>query len=172
MKRIEWIGMCCTILLMSCLPGSMPAQKSEKAFHKMLADTYENTVPLFRPDSTKAIPLDAYQILDTREWGEYKVSHIPGAEFVGYDNFDPKSVSHLDKSKPVLVYCSIGYRSERIGEKLQEMGFTNVQNLYGGIFWWKYLDQTVIDVKENPTERVHTYNARWGRWLLKGEGVH
>ena len=37
----------------------------------------------------------------------------------------------------IIVYCSIGVRSEDIGEKLKELGYTKILNLYGGIFDWK-----------------------------------
>jgi rhodanese-related sulfurtransferase len=30
----------------------------------------------------------------------------------------------------------VGYRSEKVTEKLQKAGFTQVSNLYGGIFEW------------------------------------
>jgi len=32
------------------------------------------------------------------------------------------------------VYCSLGIRSEVIAKKLKKAGYTNVFNLYGGIF--------------------------------------
>jgi hypothetical protein len=70
------------------------------------------------------------------------------------------------------VYCSVGYRSERIGEKLQDAGYTHVFNLYGGIFNWKNQDGVVLDASNDTTERVHTYNKSWSRFLKKGEPVY
>lgn len=154
------------------MPFSAPAQKTAAEFHQMLTDTYKQTVPLFSPDTKGVSIVDSFQILDTRELAEYKVSHLPGAIHVGYDAFSENRLADLDKNKPVIVYCSIGYRSERIGEKLLKMGFTDVQNLYGGIFWWKYMGLPIVDQQEAPTEKVHTYNRRWGQWLLKGEPIH
>ena len=81
-------------------------------------------------------------------------------------------VEDLDKDKPVILYCSVGYRSEKIGERLQEMGFTEVYNLYGGIFDWKNKDNPVVNTHQNPTDSVHTYNKNWSKWLTKGVKVY
>ena len=49
------------------------------------------------------------------------------------------------KSDTIVLYCSIGYRSEKIGEKLVEMGYGHVFNLYGGIFEWVNRDLPVYN---------------------------
>ena len=72
----------------------------------------------------------------------------------------------------MVVYCSVGYRSERIGEKMQKMGFENVSNLYGGIFDWKNQGNTVINLNQEPTDSVHTYNRNWSQWLYNGIKVY
>jgi predicted sulfurtransferase len=66
----------------------------------------------------------------------------------------------------------VGYRSEKVGEKLQELGFQNVKNLYGGIFQWKNEGFEVENSLSMPTDSVHTYNKRWSKWLLKGVRVY
>ncbi|MGI9548031.1 MAG: rhodanese-like domain-containing protein, partial [Flavobacteriaceae bacterium] len=80
-----------------------------------------------------------FLILDTREKYEYDVSHLPGAQWVGYKSFSldrmKTALSRMDTS--IVVYCSVGVRSENIGEKFLDMGYTEVNNLYGGIFEWK-----------------------------------
>ena len=35
---------------------------------------------------------------------------------------------------PIVVYCSVGIRSQRVGQQLLEAGYTQVWNLRGGIF--------------------------------------
>ena len=59
------------------------------------------------------------------------------------------------------MYCSLGIRSETVGEKLKAAGYTNVYNLYGGIFEWKNKDFTVLDAEEKETNEVHTFNKYW-----------
>ena len=67
------------------------------------------------------------------------------------------------------MYCSIGYRSEKVGEELKKMGFKNVYNLYGSIFEWVNQGNEVVDENEKVTEKVHTYNKRWSKWIEDGK---
>ena len=103
-------------------------------FDKKVASWLSFTVPTVNPEKVKQMP-DAL-ILDARERVEYEVSHLPKAVFIGYKTFEKDALKDVPKDKPIVVYCSIGYRSEKIGEKLQKMGFTKVYNLYGSIFEW------------------------------------
>ena len=81
-----------------------------------------------------------------------------------YDNFKIKSVSKLDKNATIVVYCSVGYRSGKIGKKLREAGFTSVFNLYGGLFDWANNGNPIYS-KKGVVKKVHPYNAKWGKWL-------
>ena len=147
---------------------------SQTDYHEKLKSIYKGTVPLMQPEALQeAMGRDKELIiLDTRSPEEYAVSLIPKATFIDYDNFSGKEVEHLDKNSKVIVYCSVGYRSERIGEKMQEMGFKDVHNLYGGIFLWKNQGRLVVTPEGAPTERVHTYNQRWSKWLRNGTKVY
>ena len=111
-------------------------------------------------------------ILDTRSAEEFKVSHIENAVFVNYDEFDISQVKDIPKEDNIIVYCSVGIRSENIGAKLKEAGFKNVQNLFGGIFEWKNTDFPIVDNEGNPTEKVHAYSKQWSKWLKKGEKIY
>lgn len=117
---------------------------------------------------------DSLVILDAREPEEYAVSHLQNATFAGYNSFSKTEIEQEipDKSTPIVVYCSIGIRSETIAEKLQKIGYTHVENLYGGIFEWKNKEYPVIDSTGNTTKRVHAYSKNWGKWLKKGEKVY
>ncbi len=143
------------------------------AFSLMLKGLYKNTIPILPADSNtlKAIQANKYTLLDARESEEYAVSCLPGATWVGYDHF-PATTLPADKTKPVLVYCTVGYRSERIGEKLKALGYTTVYNLYGGIVEWSNNSLPVVTPQGKATEKVHTYNKDWKRWLTKGEAVY
>lgn len=123
---------------------------------------------------SEAIEKDSVVFLDTRENDEFKVSHLNNAVWVGYDTFNPQIVrdSIPNVNTPIVVYCSIGVRSEDIGEKLRELGYTNIKNLYGGIFKWKNMGNPVFDTIGNETEKVHGYDKFWGKLLTKGEKVY
>lgn len=112
------------------------------------------------------------KILDARELEEYEVSHLPKAIYVGDKNFKLSSVETIAKIDTIIVYCTVGYRSEGIGEKLQKAGYKNVFNLFGGIFSWKNGGGAVVDSTHSETERVHCYNESWGIFLTKGEKVY
>jgi len=116
---------------------------------------------------------DSVIILDAREKVEFDVSHLPESIFVGYSNFseDQFSQKFKDKSASIVVYCSIGIRSESIAEKLQKAGYTNVSNLYGGIFEWKNTGFKVFS-NGKETNKVHTFSKNWAKYLEKGEKIY
>lgn len=104
-------------------------------------------------------------LLDTREKEEFEVSHLPDAHWVGYDNFKIATVAQVDKSTPIVVYCSVGYRSERVGEKLKRAGFTNVTNLFGGLFAWANESRPLKDKGDKATLKVHGFDKEWAQYL-------
>ena len=110
--------------------------------------------------------------LDTRAKREYEVSHIQNAVWVGYDEFSLKSLKNLKKDSEIIAYCSVGYRSEKIGEILKKAGYQNVKNLWGGIFEWVNEGKGLVDNAEKPTNIVHSYSPEWGIWLKKGVKVY
>lgn len=109
--------------------------------------------------------------LDARERNEYDVSHIDSAIWVGYDTFSLDSLKDIGKDKKIIVYCSVGYRSEKVTGKMVKAGFLDVSNLYGGIFEWVNMDQPVYD-ETGQTVKVHAYNENWGQWVKKGDKVY
>jgi rhodanese-related sulfurtransferase len=113
-------------------------------------------------------------LLDTREQKEFDVSHIENASCVGYDKFDPKKVKEKFKNvnDTIIVYCSVGIRSEIIGTKLKKLGYKNVYNLYGGIFEWKNNNQTVVDNNQKSTDNVHVFSKEWSDYLLRGKKIY
>ncbi|WP_462247846.1 rhodanese-like domain-containing protein [Ekhidna sp.] len=153
------------------LQFSILAACGQKTYDEKLESLYKYTVPLIKADSLND-RLNEVVILDTRAEEEFQVSHIEGARFVDYDGFKISQVKDIPKDQEVIVYCSVGYRSERVGEKLKKAGYTNVKNLYGGIFSWKNEGYEVMGPQNNPTDSVHTYNKSWGQWLIKGIKVY
>ena len=110
--------------------------------------------------------------IDTREWDEYNVSHIKNAIWVGYDDFDPARMGAIDKQRRLIVYCSVGYRSEKITEQLIQLGYSNLFNLYGGIFEWVNNGYPVFDSTGQETAKIHAYSKKWSTWLNRGEKVY
>ncbi len=113
-------------------------------------------------------------LLDAREESEFNISHIKNAQFVGFENFNQKNFKKklLNFNATIVVYCSLGIRSEKIGKKLLKMGYKNVYNLYGGIFEWKNQDLPVFDSNNKETENIHAYSKEWSQYLTKGKKVY
>lgn len=104
-------------------------------------------------------------LLDAREKPEFDVSHLLGAHWVGYDDFNLSRLKGISKSDSIVVYCSIGKRSGDIGEKLKEAGYQNVLNLYGGIFDWTNHNGKVVNDQNESVKYVHPYSTTWGYWV-------
>ena len=139
-----------------------------------LLDKYNNKSIPYISVQELAMPNTEAVILDAREISEYNVSHLKKAVFVGYNNFNIETVHKTieDKNQKIIVYCSLGIRSEDIAEKLKKAGYTNVYNLYGGIFEWKNSGFPIFDLNEKETEKIHAFSKQWSQWLTKGEKVY
>ncbi|MEM6515029.1 MAG: rhodanese-like domain-containing protein [Bacteroidota bacterium] len=146
---------------------------AQKSVEDLLKQYNKNLVPYVTAEEL-AMPKNEAILLDAREPAEYQISHLKDAISVGYDEFDLNQVTELidDKDQPIVVYCSLGIRSETVANKLKEAGYNNVQNLYGGIFEWKNKDFEVYNSNEKLTDSVHAFSEAWGKWLTKGIKVY
>jgi rhodanese-related sulfurtransferase len=95
---------------------------------------------------------------------EYAVSHLPGAQRVSPTATTFPALDTLSRDTPIVVYCSVGYRSARIASRLRAQGFRTVSNLEGSIFRWANEGRTVVR-DGSPVRAVHPYDAAWGRLL-------
>jgi rhodanese-related sulfurtransferase len=148
---------------------------AQDSLDTLLSKFNDESIPYISVEELKIMQNNTnFLLVDTRERKEFKVSKIEGAIFAGYNQFSIKQFTNFvtDKNQPIVVYCSLGVRSENIGEKLKKAGYTNVKNLYGGIFEWKNKDFPVVDSDGNETQKVHAYSKQWSKWLLKGEKIY
>ena len=149
---------------------------SQQNLDQLLENKNNGSVPYITPEklNDKMNSEDNIIVLDARELKAYEGSHLKDAIYTGYRDFTISNISQSvdDKNSTIVVYCSLGIRSEDIGEKLIEAGYKNVYNLYGGIFEWKNKDYKVFDLTNQSTEKVHAYSKRWGKWLHNAEKVY
>lgn len=68
------------------------------------------------------------QLVDVRSPQEYGMGAIPGSLNVPLQTIE-SAEQHLDKSKPVIVFCGSGMRSEQAKGVLGQLGFDSVHNL-------------------------------------------
>jgi len=110
------------------------------------------------------------QLLDARSPEEYRLSHLPGARLcdpAGDAELAETTLHDLDASKPVVVYCSVGFRSARLALRLEKAGFSDVRNLRGGIFAWAS-EETAPSLEGEAPDRVHPYGFPFGYLLPPG----
>jgi len=129
-----------------------------------------------KPESERHVIL-----LDARPEEEFVVSHLEGAKRVDFQQKDwsaiTKELQEKFKGKPnptVVSYCSIGYRSSVVIEKLQEYYSKSgirpapeFYNLEGSIFQWANEHRPMVDSNGQRTKFAHPYSAVWGKLLDK-----
>jgi sulfur-carrier protein adenylyltransferase/sulfurtransferase len=101
--------------------------------------------------------------VDVRETDEWEEGHIPGAIHVSRGRLESRIEGLVpDKSRALLVYCSVGARSAFATKVLEEMGYEDVTNLDGGFTDWKRNGfEIAIPRSLTPEQR-----ARYSRHLL------
>lgn len=115
-------------------------------------------------------------LLDVREQREFEVSHIPGAIQIDPDAraTDVRALlaaNGADADTPVVVYCSVGRRSSRLGSRVvDELDGRKVINLRGGVFAWHNGEQALEDAG-GQTDLVHPYNNKWGKLIERKDGI-
>jgi len=148
------------------LVGTPVDAQNPEGFDGECKKNISGTVPLaYANELYKAMNRSNIIILDAREENEYEISHLPKAQHIGFAIFDSKLLSSYQKTDTIYVYCSIGYRSEKTGERIQKMGFNNVFNLYGGIFNWANFGYRMVDKNNEQTKSVHGYDKKWSKLL-------
>jgi rhodanese-related sulfurtransferase len=112
-------------------------------------------------DFEKAIGAGNVQVLDVRTGGEFNGGHLKNAMWADWNNkaqFNER-IQHVDKTKPVYIYCLSGGRSAAAADWMRENGFTTVVNLEGGINAWKRNNKPVEGSSSEPQMTIEQYNA-------------
>lgn len=77
-------------------------------------------------------------ILDVRTAAEVAEGHLPNAVNIDiYGSDFMAKVQELPKDREILVYCTVGARSQQAADILSKQGFAKVYNLDGGIVAWQ-----------------------------------
>jgi rhodanese-related sulfurtransferase len=103
-------------------------------------------------------------LLDARSAAEWGVSRIPGAQPAFDDTLADAALAGVPAQATVVAYCSIGLRSARLARRLVAAGRPDSRNLRHGIFGWADAGRPLQDDR-GPAQRVHPYDAGWGRLL-------
>ncbi|WP_019141876.1 rhodanese-like domain-containing protein [Noviherbaspirillum massiliense] len=82
-------------------------------------------------DDARARPL----LLDVREPWEFQTCHIEGAVSIPMNTI-PARMAELEEDAPIVCICHHGMRSMQVAAYLERNGFTQVNNLTGGVHAW------------------------------------
>ena len=76
--------------------------------------------------------------IDVREDHEFSKDHAQGARHLGKGIIE-RDIETLisDKQATIILYCGGGYRSVLAADALQQMGYTAVTSMDGGIKAWR-----------------------------------
>ncbi len=81
---------------------------------------------------------EVVHFLDVREDHEFTKDHAKGARHLGKGIIERDVETHIpNKAEAILLYCGGGYRSALAADALQQMGYTNVMSMDGGIKAWR-----------------------------------
>ncbi len=84
-------------------------------------------------------------LLDVREQDEYDEIHAPNATLIPLGQLSSRLAEIADyKDKPVVVVCRSGKRSLKAATMLQEIGFSHVSSVNGGMIAWDNAGLEVI----------------------------
>ena len=76
--------------------------------------------------------------IDVREDHEFAKDHAKGARHLGKGILERDIETVVpNKQASIILYCGGGYRSALAADALQQMGYTNVVSMDGGIRAWR-----------------------------------
>lgn len=85
-------------------------------------------------EEVQALLTRGAQLVDVRTPGEYATGALPGASNLPVEAID-QWMKHLDREKPVLLYCRSGARSGAARNFLHGLGFREAYNLGAYAAW-------------------------------------
>jgi sulfur-carrier protein adenylyltransferase/sulfurtransferase len=106
-------------------------------------------------------------IVDVREVEEFAAGHIPGAKHVPKSYLETRIEAAVpDRDAQIVLYCQSGNRSAWAARTLSDdLGYTNVASMTGGITLWKDRGYEV----QVPRALSAEQRERYSRHLLMGE---
>jgi rhodanese-related sulfurtransferase len=101
------------------------------------------------------------QVLDVRTAAEFRTGYIKKALHADWNDSRQFSerTQHLDKNKPVYVYCLSGVRSASAANWLRKSGFALVYELKGGLISWKNSSKPIEGSSVRKQMTIAEYEA-------------
>ena len=103
-------------------------------------DSSDAGIRLLSPTDAAAVLDDApadLVVLDVRTGEEFEAGHVDGAEMLDFYRADfAERLADLDPTKPYVIYCRSGNRSGQTRAIMEDLGFTDVVDIEGGVLAW------------------------------------
>ena len=89
-------------------------------------------------------------VLDIYRQESDRIDMIEGAKIVNLSNSaDKKALKDLERSEEVYLYCSNGKGSALMKQRLEDLGFTKVYQLRGGLKAWEDAGYSVVPMPDS-----------------------
>ncbi len=154
------------LALLLAVSGCAPDALDWSAVERLIAEDFPAVPGLTTRELAERLAADpaGVVLLDARAAGEFAVSHLPGAHHVGSDAAAASRLAAAAPGATLVAYCSVGYRSAALVERLRAMGHANAVNLEGSIFRWAAEGRPVHRGAARVAQ-VHPYDEAWGTLL-------
>lgn len=117
--------------------GSIPQGQLPQAIDNFLTSLPTDYYTLMKIDALKeTIATDRPLLIDVRQPTEYASGHIPNAINIPLQTLT-ENLDKIPKNRPVVLYCTTGYRTGMGVMTLQMLGYTNVRAFPPSIQGWK-----------------------------------
>jgi len=123
------------LLTAGCMDTASQGQTDGEVVLRTISAADARTLIETTPDLT---------IIDVRRPDEYEAGHIPGAINIDLSSSFAETVGELDRDDPYLIYCLSGARGASALRIMEDLGFSHVYNIDGGISAWQRAGGSVI----------------------------
>ena len=106
-------------------------------FQKLVADAKQRITEISAQEAHEQAQRGDAVLIDVREDAEFRQGHAQGAKHLSKGVIEVEIEDQVpDLKQPIIVYCGGGSRSALTADNLQNMGYTNVRSLAGGMRAW------------------------------------
>jgi rhodanese-related sulfurtransferase len=137
------LGMLLSIGILAIAPmpviavGSMPQAQLSASIDNFLTSLPSDYYTIMKIDALKEkIETENPLLIDVRKPAEYASGHIPHAINIPLQTL-AENLDKIPQNRPVVLYCTTGYRTGMGVMTLQMLGYTNVQAFPPSIQAWK-----------------------------------
>lgn len=144
-----FLGMLLSIGILAIAPmpviavGSIPQPQLSDAINNFLTSLPRDYYTITNIQALKSIvQRDNALLIDVRQPSEYTSGHIPQAINIPLQTLTA-NVDKIPTDRPVVIYCTTGYRTGMGIMTLQMLGYTNVRGFSPSIQGWKAAGETL-----------------------------